>query len=95
MANKGNPYLRRPWKVARRSKVNRSPLCELCEKKGIIRVADVVHHINQDPWDNDPRNLMSLCRDCHETIHGRRGLAGCDPDGYPVDVNHPWNKSGR
>ena len=23
------------------------------------------HHINAQPWDNRPENLMALCEDCH------------------------------
>lgn len=28
-----------------------------------------VHHINEDPSDNDPQNLIPLCPNCHLTDH--------------------------
>lgn len=29
----------------------------------------VVHHINEQPWDNLPENLILLCQPCHATHH--------------------------
>jgi 5-methylcytosine-specific restriction protein A len=49
------------------------PLCERCESAGKVVPMEVVHHIStiseggeRLAWDN----LMSLCRSCHEAIHG-------------------------
>ena len=58
-------------------------LCEMCEKKGIVKPADDVHHIQSfmEVDDQDARrllafdfdNLMSLCDECHSEIHKRNG----------------------
>lgn len=29
----------------------------------------VIHHINEQPWDNRPENLITLCDTCHITHH--------------------------
>ncbi|NMC20276.1 MAG: HNH endonuclease, partial [Thermogutta sp.] len=53
------------------------PLCEECLKQGIVKEADLVHHII--PVDKDPSlilvmdNLMSVCNHCHQVIHSRGG----------------------
>ena len=63
------------WQKIRKVKIGLNPLCELCERKGRVVPAAVVHHIQ--PVDDMPllrleiNNLMSLCRECHERIHGR------------------------
>ena len=30
-----------------------------------------VHHIDEDPFNGDPENLIALCRGCHFARHGR------------------------
>lgn len=55
-------------------KLSHDPLCEQCESVGIDRAATIAHHIR--PIEAHPElrlvvsNLMSLCNDCHEAIHG-------------------------
>ncbi len=52
-------------------------MCERCQKAGIIRPADVVHHREHLSRNNigDPAvalsfdNLMALCTDCHAAVH--------------------------
>jgi len=35
-----------------------------------------IHHITYDKWKNeDPENLVSLCRDCHQLRHDRTGYS--------------------
>ena len=61
-----------------------NPLCELCEKKGITRPAEDVHHIisfmkGQDRGEIEDLaynfdNLMSLCKECHQNIHNKKPL---------------------
>jgi 5-methylcytosine-specific restriction enzyme A len=63
------------WRKVRAKYLSRHPLCQRCEEQGRVVLADVVHHIK--PLDEggprlDQLNLMSLCRDCHEIIHGRK-----------------------
>ena len=56
-----------PWQRLRRRKLRRDPLCATCG-----RVAEVVHHKDEDARHHTENNLMSLCRACHERLHGRR-----------------------
>jgi 5-methylcytosine-specific restriction enzyme A len=63
------------WRALRDRYISTHPLCERCDMAGKTVMADVVHHIR--PIDEggprlDARNLMALCRDCHEEIHGRK-----------------------
>ncbi len=89
-----NPYLRRQWKAVRLIKLRRNPICESCFEVGKVNPTEVVHHLNHNPWDNNPKNLKSLCRECHEKIHGRKSKTDCDVEGMPLDPTHPWNKAG-
>ena len=83
------------WRKVRNRKLKANPLCENCQSVGILKPADIVHHIVPVETDKTirlvPENLMSLCRDCHEEIHGRLNDAGCDVDGMPLSANHRWN----
>jgi 5-methylcytosine-specific restriction protein A len=48
------------------------PLCEMCERKGWVVPATMVHHvkpIKQGGAVLDMENLMALCRRCHDKIH--------------------------
>ncbi len=73
--NSGDRGYDREWQKVRRIKISSDPLCEMCERKGQIISAVLVHHIQ--PVDVIPllrldmSNLMSLCRHCHERLHGR------------------------
>ncbi len=53
----------------------RNPLCQDCDEKGKTTPASEVHHIipiNQDPSKRlDVNNLVSLCKLCHESRHGK------------------------
>lgn len=56
--------------------------CQICKQRGRYRKADLVHHVNHvkaapekalDIWYTDAdgnrqRNLISVCKDCHETV---------------------------
>ena len=60
------------WAKVRKRYLNRHPLCERCEDKGLIVPAVLVHHIKRIVeggalLDND--NLMSACRECHDELH--------------------------
>ena len=44
-------------------------LCAMCKEQGIIKPADVVHHIDEDSKNNRMENLMPLCYKCHTDIH--------------------------
>ena len=58
--------------------------CQLCKKRGKYTKATTVHHVNYVKKHPDKaleiwysfrgekrRNLISLCHDCHEEVHGR------------------------
>lgn len=52
--------------------------CEICGKKEKLDV----HHIDGDYKNNDPNNLMTLCRSCHNKQHRKKG--SCIICGQPV-----------
>lgn len=70
------------WVNLRKAYLMEHPLCEECEKAGIVRAATEVHHVYEisngnteiemedialNPWKYD--GLMALCSDCHHKIH--------------------------
>ena len=67
------------WKQLRAWKLERNPLCELCEAEGKVSAAVDVHHI--DPIEGsmslqemearcfNPNNLQCLCIPCHRKVH--------------------------
>ena len=62
------------WNKARAYYLNRHPVCEMCEKNGMVTPATLVHHIKaiKDGGEIlDYGNMMALCNDCHESIHGK------------------------
>jgi 5-methylcytosine-specific restriction protein A len=66
------------WPKVRARKLEQEPLCERCKAEGMTVAAVTVHHIKEIEGRDDPNrlrwdNLESLCFDCHETHHGRRG----------------------
>ncbi|CEF48308.1 unnamed protein product [uncultured bacterium] len=66
-------YAGDPWRRLRRLKLLGSPLCELCQARGILVAATVVHHrleLRDHPGlAFDLENLQSLCPACHTTLH--------------------------
>ena len=57
------------WTKFRVMFLRQHPVCKQCSG-----VASVVHHIiplDESGAKYDENNLMSLCRDCHERVHGR------------------------
>lgn len=85
------------WRKLRASVLADSPLCEHCNKRGLLVLATDVDHIDDDPSNNDRDNLASLCHSCHSrktmADMGHKVNWGCDGNGMPLDPNHPWNKS--
>lgn len=70
------------WREVRVAQLRKHPLCQMCEKEGIIASAVDVHHIEpvqSFPMDRmeekcyDPKNLISLCVPCHIKIHKQMG----------------------
>lgn len=42
-------------------------VCRICKKDGHI-----VHHIDYNKFNNNPENLITLCRSCHQKTNFRR-----------------------
>lgn len=61
-------YQSTPWRKLRAQKLLMNPLCEECERKGILTPAQMVDHIvpiNKGGAALDIDNLQSLCNPCH------------------------------
>ena len=66
------------WKKCRARQLSRQPLCEHCLSWGMLRKADMVHHIiaiEHGGAKLNPDNLMSLCSGCHNEAHGGKGIS--------------------
>jgi 5-methylcytosine-specific restriction protein A len=69
------------WYKLRTAKMMNNPLCEDCERKGIVTPATQVHHVVSFMSTDDPElryklafdydNLVSLCEVCHQKRHGK------------------------
>ena len=56
------------WRKLRRMKLNKTPNCEECERKGVTRAATEVDHIIPIAYGGSELamgNLQSLCHSCH------------------------------
>jgi 5-methylcytosine-specific restriction enzyme A len=61
------------WNKVRLAYLRKNPLCEECQKNGLVVPAVLVHHRKElkDGGDRlNPENLESVCNACHERIHG-------------------------
>lgn len=63
------------WKQIRQLYIKEHPVCEICEKKGIIKAVEEVHHLIplSKGGTNRADNLMSLCKSCHSKITATEG----------------------
>lgn len=41
--------------------------CENCQENGFAHI----HHIDENPGNNNPDNLRLLCKECHKKIHAK------------------------
>ena len=105
------PYNTARWQRLRRLKLSSSPICEDCERIGIIRPAQAVDHRDPISAGGEPfpdlDKLASLCNSCHSAKTARgveagavrttkpRARKGCDAHGNPLDPTHPWNTKNR
>lgn len=54
-----------------RARKHRKPNCETCQTENDLHV----HHIDRNPANNDPMNLMTLCSSCHLKLHWQEDRA--------------------
>lgn len=75
--------------------------CQICKSKGRYRKAIIVHHVKHlkrrpdlalSLWDPDTgeRQLLSVCRACHEDEHLERGLKRYTPTEPPLTTER-WD----
>jgi len=67
-------YNSREWKLLRRQKLAKDPLCEQCKREGRLTPATVVDHIvpmKEGGACLDIKNLQSLCKRCHDSKTAR------------------------
>jgi len=93
-------YDKRHWRDGRRrAQLRQHPLCQECEKRGVVTAATVAHHVvrhnnNITPFRLSP--LMSLCANCHDGTMQQRERSGfardIGEDGWPRDPRHPIYK---
>jgi 5-methylcytosine-specific restriction protein A len=104
----GWPYTTQRWKRLRAAKLQDVPLCEECQRVGLLVFASVVDHIQPIRHGGEPfpalDGLASLCPPCHsaKTARGieagavrttrRRVRRGCTASGMPIDPLHPWTR---
>ena len=86
------------WRLARESFLRKNPYCEMCKPK-LVPATVVDHRVphRQDQklfWDRN--NWQGLCFHCHDSNKQRLEksgrVVGCDKDGLPIDLTHPWNQ---
>lgn len=64
------------WREVRWEQLRQHPLCQECEKNGVLTPAVLVDHIkpiNEGGEKLDMRNLQSLCARCHNKKSAREG----------------------
>lgn len=100
------PYSTAQWQRLRRLKLAETPLCEACDRRGVVALARHVDHITAIAAGGDPfpplDGLAALCPSCHsrktaamDRAGGKgAGWGGVGVDGLPIDPDHPFLASG-
>lgn len=75
-------YSWKPWKHLRNTVLKLDNFqCQICKSKGRYKKAEIVHHVKHvkdrpdlalSIWDGDERQLVSVCKRCHEELHPER-----------------------
>jgi len=85
---RGGPYNNKRWRRLRQRQLRHQPLCERCLAINLVRLATVVHHVEDHGGDRMKfwyGRLESLCRPCHEKEHHRVNTAPwIGVDGWPL-----------
>gem|GEM_PF-992517 len=66
-------------RARKQNRMQRKAFCQDCGQKEGTRIRLHNHHIDRDPWNNDPYNLTTICEPCHHQRHAREDSFG---DGY-------------
>lgn len=103
---RGNPvawigfYKTARWQKLRRAQLQEHPLCKFCLERGPVTAATIVDHVvpHKGDWTAFcTGKLQSLCRPCHDSVKRQIELHGycidIGLDGYPIDPNHPFNRT--
>lgn len=83
-------YQSRTWDKIRENARRRDfYICRICENKNSLDG----HHLAYERWggEEEPRDILSLCRDCHGKVHGKIK----DPGGHAKEremMEHLFNQ---
>lgn len=70
-------YNSKQWRATRNFYIQANPLCEQCERDGIITGGQCVDHIipiTKGGHQTDYSNLQTLCNPCHAKKSSREGI---------------------
>jgi 5-methylcytosine-specific restriction endonuclease McrA len=88
------------WLRRRQLQLTAHPLCKFCTDRGAVTRATVVDHVKPHRGDWNKfclGELQSLCASCHDRckrfIETRGHSIEVGDDGWPIDPNHPANRS--
>ena len=91
-------YVSKEWRRLRKQVLQQDKYeCQICKAKGFHTKANHVHHVNYlrlhpelalethytDDQGEVKRNLISVCKNCHETV--------CHPERLSWNVKEPLN----
>lgn len=76
-----------PEKIAAAVLVAHDRTCCVCQQQG-KRVQ--IHHIDENPSNNDPENLAALCFDCHDETQIRGGFARSLTAAQVIQYRDEW-----
>lgn len=93
-------YNSKAWRVVRNQVLDLdNHECQRCKAKGRYAQAEIVHHVKHLKdrpdlalciWDGGERQLISVCRSCHEEMHPERELTPGKSWKKPVTVER-WD----
>src|SRR5262245_33943905 len=100
------PYNTVTWARLRAAHLLIEPLCRTCKAEGRLTAANTVDHVvpisEGGPPFPDHDGLASYCSSCHSAktargaeagaIRSTKPRRGCNEDGTPLDMNHPWHR---